>query len=67
MRSQGGPSRLGSLGEGEETAEMQARRDAWAQRKDAVREDSVCTPRRQASGDTRPADTLILGFQPLEL
>ena len=27
----------------------------------------LCTPRRAASGETKPANALILDFQPLEL
>lgn len=41
-----------------------------AQRKDNVKtqeEDAICTPRREASEGTDPADTLVLDFQPLEL
>ena len=28
---------------------------------------AVCKPRREASGETKPVNILILGFQPLEL
>ncbi|XP_045419123.1 uncharacterized protein LOC123646341 [Lemur catta] len=44
-----------------------AGQNRWAQRGDHVRtegEDTVCKPRKEASGRTSPADTLTLDFQP---
>ena len=45
-------------------------RGACIQRKDHRRtqqERAICKPKREASGETRPAHTLVLGFQPPEL
>ncbi|KAF6317438.1 hypothetical protein mRhiFer1_008498 [Rhinolophus ferrumequinum] len=42
-------------------------RDVRTQKTDRVREAGFCKPGKEASEETKPADTLILDFQPPEL
>ena len=42
-------------------------RDSLAQRKGHSKTVAVCKSRREASGETTPATTLVVNFQPLQM